>query len=135
MLGIRSWLIRHRVRVFLHRVRFPGRPMFSRNAAEELIGRRIIVGITHEDHAHHPLGQEQYHGRIVRANLEEGTVIQTPSGEERRLPPDLRSVVGARRGEYRFRSTGETIADPDLQTSWTHTLPPPNTSEADRRRT
>src|SRR3989442_5267351 len=123
-LRMRGWLLRHQIRVFLHRIRFPGRPMFSRKAAENLIGRRIIVGITHEDYVHRPVGQDQYHGRIIRANLQEGIVIQTPSGEEIRLPADLRSVVGARRGEYRFRSTGETVADPDLQTSWTQTLAP-----------
>jgi len=99
--------------------------MFSPTAAEDLIGRRIIVGITHVDHTQRPLRQEQYHGRIIRANLQEGIVIQTPSGAERTLPPDLRSVSGARPGEYTFRSTGEIIADPELQASWTHTLPPP----------
>jgi hypothetical protein len=132
MFKIRVWLIRHRLRVLVHRVRFPGQPMFSPDAAEDLIGRRIIVGITQQDHAHSPPAQDQYYGRIVRMNLEEGIVIQTPSGDERKLPPDLRSVVGAPRGEYRFRSTGETVADPDLQTSWTQTLPALNTSEAEQ---
>ncbi len=42
--------------------------MFSSAAAKDLIGRRIIVGITYEDHAHRPLRREQYHGRITRQN-------------------------------------------------------------------
>jgi len=122
---MRAWLLRHQVRVFLHRIRFPGQPMFSQRAAEDLIGKRIIVGITHEDHEHNLIDKEQYHGRIVRANPQEGIVIQTPSGQERRLPPDLRPLFAARPGEYRFRATGEVVADPDLQTTWTHTSPPP----------
>jgi hypothetical protein len=58
---MRAWLLRHRCRVFLHRIRFPGQAMFSSAAADDLIGKRIIVGITYEDHAHRPVRQEQYH--------------------------------------------------------------------------
>ena len=114
-----GWLFRHRVRVFVHRIRFPGRPMFSPAAAADLIGRRIIVGITYEDHNRQAVEQEHYHGRIVRASREEGIVIQTPGGDEKVLPPDLRSVFGAKPGAYKLSSTGETIADAELTTSWT----------------
>jgi hypothetical protein len=122
---MRAWLLRHRCRVFLHRIRFPGQPMFSSAAADDLIGKRIIVGITYEDHAHRPVRQEQYHGRISRLSLQEGIVIQMPSGTEKTLPPDLRAILGARPGAYQFRSTGEVVADAELRTSWTHVLPPP----------
>jgi hypothetical protein len=88
--------------------------MFSSTAADDLIGKRIIVGITYEDRAHRPVRQEQYHGTISRLNLQEGIVIQTPSGTEKTLPPDLRAVLGARPGAYRFRSTGELVADAEL---------------------
>src|SRR5262245_57494943 len=119
MLRIRGWLWRHRVRVFVHRVRFPGRPMFSSEAAVDLIGRRIIVGITHRDHAIGTVSMEQFHGTIVRATAEEGIVIKTTTGDERVLPPDLRSMFGAKPGTYRLRSTGEVIADAELTSSWT----------------
>src|SRR4051812_13602128 len=111
---MRGWLFRHQVRVFVHRIRFPGQPMFSPGAAADLIGRRIIVGITYEDRARRPIEQEQYHGRIVRATRDEGIVIQTPGGDERTLPPDLRSISAARRGEYRLRTTGEAVTDAEL---------------------
>lgn len=123
---MRAWLLRHRCRVFLHRTRFPGQPMFSSAAAKDLIGKRIIVGITYKDHSHRPVRLEQYQGRITRLNLHEGIVIQTATGAEKTLPPDLGSIRGARHGEYRFRSTGEVVADPDLQTSLTCVVPPPN---------
>ena len=127
-----GWVLRHRIRVFLHSVRFPGQPMFSARAAGPLIGRRIIVGVTHVDQAGRLVRREQFHGRIVRASVREGLVIQTPSGEERRLPPDLRAFFGARPGEYRLRSSGEVVRDPDLQTSWTVTMPARNSSDRDR---
>jgi hypothetical protein len=114
-----AWLLRHRVRVFVHRIRFPGQPMFDDKAAGDLIGRRIIVGITQEDHLQRPMGQEQYHGRIIRANVREGIVIQTPAGDERTLPADLRSFSAAKPGAYKLRSTGETVTDAELTTSWT----------------
>jgi len=123
-----GWLLRHQVSVFLHRIRFPGRPMFTIEAAEPFIGKRIIVGITHVDHLHRPVRQEQYHGRIVRVSEREGIVIQTPSGEEKHLPPDLRAMFAARPGEYTLPSTGQVVAGPDLQTSWTYTLSPVTSS-------
>jgi hypothetical protein len=81
--------------------------------------------ITEETHAGRVVRQDQYEGRIVRANRSEGVVIQRPSGEELKLPPDLRAFFGTRAGQYRFRSSGHVVADPDLQTAWTRTLPPP----------
>ena len=97
--------------------------MFDERSAADLIGRRIIVGITHEDHLRRALGEEQYHGRIVRANAQEGIVIRTPGGDEKTLPPDLRSVLAAKPGGYKLRSTGETIDDAELTTTWIRIAP------------
>jgi len=36
------------------------------------------------------------------------------TGEEYNLPPDTRSFRRAGPGEYRLRSTGETVIDPDF---------------------
>lgn len=57
-----GWVFRHRVRVFVHRIRFPGQPLFSDQAANDLIGKTIIVGITTLDHAKNLVRQEQYRG-------------------------------------------------------------------------
>ena len=99
--------------------------MFSEGAACDLIGRRVIVGITENAHDGRLIRRHQFHGRIVRATRAEGIVLQSPSGEELKLPPDLRTFFGARAGEYRFKSTGEVVTDPDLQTTWTVTARPP----------
>ena len=97
--------------------------MFSAGAARDLIGRRVIVGITRNDGG--LIRRDQFHGRIVRATRAEGVVLQSSSGDELTLPPDLRAFLRARRGEYRFKSTGEVVTDPDLQTTWTVTARPP----------
>jgi hypothetical protein len=72
-----------------------------------------------------PFDKSNTKARIVRASLTEGIVLQAPSGKELKLPPDLRAFCRAPAGQYRFRSSGEVVADPDLQTAWTYTLPPP----------
>jgi hypothetical protein len=130
---MRARLVGHRCRVFLHRIRFPGRPLFSSAAAKDLIGRRIIVGITYEDQAHRPLSREQYQGTISRLTLQEGIVILTASGAERTLPPDVLPIVSAPRGVYRFRSTGEVVADPELRVQWIRTSPSPSTPSGGQR--
>ena len=115
------WAVRHRVRVFVHRIRFPGQALFNDAAVADLVGKTVLVGITRVDRSGNLLGHEDYRGRIIRANSEEGVVIQTPSGMLQRLPPDLRAFFVARRGGYRSRTSGEVINDPDLMTRWTHT--------------
>jgi len=99
--------------------------MFSEAAANELMGKRVIVGLTRLTHDGRLIRHDQYHGRIVRANRTEGIVLQAPAGGELKLLPDLRPFFGARRGQYRFRGSGEIVADADLQTTWTYRLHPP----------
>jgi len=41
------------------------------------------------------------------------------AGETYRLPPDMRAFFPATKGEYRLRSTGEVVVDPDFfTTTW-----------------
>jgi hypothetical protein len=120
---VRWWLIRHRLRVIVHRIRFPGAPMFTASAAQELLGRRVIVGITNIDADGSLVDKELYDCQIVGASEADGLVLQTHTGDVLTLPPDLRGFFGAARGEYRFKSTGHVVAAPDLQTDWTRTLP------------
>jgi hypothetical protein len=82
------------------------------------VGKTIIVGMSYREYGHEVSRQYQFHGDIVRVNLQEGVVVRLPSGEERQLPPDARAFKPAPPGEYRFRSTGEVIVNPDLMTTW-----------------
>jgi hypothetical protein len=82
------------------------------------ISQTVIVGVTYLDHVGQVDRQVQYYGGIVRINRHEGVVIRLRSGEEKRLPPDPRAFKPAPPGEYRFRSTGEVVVNPDLMTTW-----------------
>ena len=98
------------------------RDNFDLNAAE-LLGAHVLVGITCLDRSGRVAEQYQFHGRVVRASRGEGIVIVNAVGEELKLPPDGRAFVPADPGEYRLRSTGEVVVDPDYTATWTITPP------------
>jgi hypothetical protein len=67
------------------------------------------------------LYQEQFHGRIASAHSTRGFCVVLEGqkfGSAYWLPPDLRPFAAAPRGEYRLRSTGEVVVDPDLTANW-----------------
>jgi len=94
--------------------------------AKSYIGKHLLIGITYLDHADNFLEQIQLHGNIVRINDTEGIVLHLKSSdEEYKLPPQLNTLQEAPKGEYRLRSTGEIVVDPDLMTTWTINKPKP----------
>lgn len=100
------------------------------NQSESYIGKHLLIGITYLDHEGAFIEQKQFHGVIVRINESEGIVIKLHDSElEYKLPPDLNSLQPAPKGEYRLRSTGEIVTDPDYLTTWTVNKPAPE-SEA-----
>lgn len=93
----------------------------------QMINKHIIIGITFNDFDGTFLEQKQIHGNIIRINEKEGIVVKLHDSDiEYSLPPYLDSVEVAPEGEYRFRSTGEVVVNPDYMTSWTITKPDPN---------
>ena len=103
-----------------------GRPPFDQGFAQELLDKCVLVGITHEDRRGAVKRHEQFHGTVVRADPKDGiqlTLAGTRSGETRWLPPDTRVFQPAPKGQYRLRSTGEVVSDPDFTVQWTVTLP------------
>lgn len=87
--------------------------------ASEFIGKRVLVGITYLDAAEKVIEQKQFHGFVVRANRKEGVVLSLASnGKELKLPPSTRVLELAAPGEYRLRSTGEIVVDPDYTCTW-----------------
>ena len=86
---------------------------------ETILGKTILVGFTHQREDGEVLEQTQSWGTVVRADKDHCVVIQKASSDETfTLPPDLRSFRIAPPGEYRLRSTGEVVVDPDLLTTW-----------------
>ena len=104
----------------------PPRELFDDDLAHQLVGKSLLIGVIHVDHAGRELRRSQIFGRVVVADRLRGIcVLQDQDGEEKWLPPDTRGIKLARPGEYRNRATGELVVNPDFLASWTFTEPAP----------
>jgi hypothetical protein len=103
------------------------RPKWDREEAEGFVGLLVLVGITClAADGERVISQVQYFGRIVSVDATKGLEIACEgklAGEIKTLPPDLRAFHHAKPGQYRLRSTGETIENPDLTATWSITEP------------
>jgi hypothetical protein len=86
--------------------------------AQALLGRLVLVGLSYfKVDAEEPFEQQQMFGRVVSADEREGILLSLEgqrTGEQFNLPPDTRSFREAEPGEYRLRSTGEIVVNPDF---------------------
>ena len=97
---------------------------FDAPTAAALVGTYLLVGLTYVTQSDEVIEQKQVHGRILRVSRTEGIVLaRHPSGDEFVLPPALDALDPAAPGEYRLRSTGEVVRDPDYTASFTVTVP------------
>ena len=100
-------------------------PAWDQDEADGLVGLMVLAGITYlAPDGETVTSQVQCWGRIVSATPEGITVAcegKTWTGQAMTLPPHLPAFQAANPGRYTLRSTGETIEDPDLTTSWTMT--------------
>ena len=79
-----------------------------------MLNKTIITGITYMNEEDELVERKQFFGTIVRINEKEGVVIKLAnSSEEISVPPQLDNIEKAKPGEYRLKSTGEVIVDPD----------------------
>ncbi|HLP81903.1 MAG TPA: hypothetical protein VK141_07940 [Nitrosomonas sp.] len=92
---------------------------FNNQQMRDLIGKRVLVGITRRNMNDEVVSLEQFHGAIDRFSLDEGLVLKLTNGAERIIPPDLTRLETASPGEYRLKATGETAVDPDFTAMWT----------------
>ena len=93
---------------------------FTPAQVASVIGKHLLVGLTHRGLDDQVVSIEQFHGIIDRVNLQEGLVLKLyGTGEERSLPPDLSRLARADPGQYRLKITGEIVADPDFTLMWT----------------
>ncbi|MDR4469953.1 MAG: hypothetical protein MRJ68_16925 [Nitrospira sp.] len=103
-----------------------GRPSFDHTLAASLIGKHVLVGVTCRGANGNILAREQFHGEVTVADSEKGFCLKlrgTRVGEMKWLPPNTRAFLKAKPGEYRLRSTGEVIINPDFTATWTVTEP------------
>jgi hypothetical protein len=98
-------------------------PAWDQEDAEGLVGQLVLAGITYLAAAGKTVtSQVQCWGRIVSAKSEGIAIVcegKTWAGQTMTLPPHLSAFQVASPGEYRLRSTGETVENPDLTTGWT----------------
>jgi len=103
----------------------PPRELFDEKLASELVGKGLLVGITHQSHEGVVLRRTQVFGHVVVVDRNRGIcVLEDQEGKETWFPPDTRGIRPAPPGEYRNRATGEVIKDPEYLASWTITAPP-----------
>jgi hypothetical protein len=99
------------------------RPFWDDRRARALIGKSILAGVTY---ANKPGIQSephmvQIHGTIVGADEDVGITIEcagSRKGTQFILPPHLESFTDAAPGEYRLRTTGEVVNNPQVITTW-----------------
>jgi hypothetical protein len=102
------------------------KPEYDPIKANELIGKTVLVGLTREDHSGKFIMDEEFHGKVIRAQPGKGIILlRDDDGTECTLPPDTGNFRVAKPGLYRSRSTGDVVKDPDFLAVWTVREPPP----------
>jgi len=103
------------------------KPRWDQREADLLIGKCVLAGVTYlASDGETVLSQLQYHGKITKAEPRVGFTIEcegASAGKTMVLPPDLRAFQVAGKGQYRLRSTGEVVNDPDMLTTWSVVQP------------
>ena len=84
-----------------------------------LIGKILLIGITVVDEGGEVIEQFQVYGPIVRVDSDGITIRRNKSGTDFVIPPDFNNIHDAQPGEYRLRSSGDVVVDPDFISSWT----------------
>ena len=87
------------------------------NDLNEMIGGRILVGVTYLNDDGGVDHQIQFVGRITE--VDPLVSIEREGDEPFTLPPEPEAYDRAAPGEYTMRGTGEVVNDPDYITSWT----------------
>ena len=88
----------------------------------DLVNKTILIGLTYYTANNEFVEQKQFWGTVLESN-ENHILVRLNDGEIFSLPPNLSSTEVAPPGEYRLRSTGEVIVDPDYLTTWNVNLP------------
>lgn len=98
------------------------REIWDTTIACDLVGKVLLVGVSYFAADGSFIEQEQFYGKVISASKDSGIALDLDGnrvGEQFSLPPDTRSVYRAALGEYRLRSTGEVVVDPDYTATYT----------------
>lgn len=84
---------------------------------EEMIGKRLLVGITYVGKRTGPDELTEFAGIVVE--VDPLVVIEIGEEEPFTLPPSHDAFSVASPGIYTLRSSGEVVENPDFVTTWT----------------
>ncbi len=88
----------------------------------EMLGKRLLTGVSYLDAGGDVTEQVEFVGRVL--SVDPLVAIDRGDGcEPFTLPPEPEAFDAAAPGEYRLRSSGEVVEDPDFLTTWTVTPP------------
>lgn len=94
--------------------------------AKTLLGQVALVGLTKLSADDEVIEQRQLFGRVVSVDPRSGICLSLEgqrAGERFSLPPDTRPIDPAPPGEYKLRSTGELVVNPDFLITYTIRMP------------
>ena len=84
-----------------------------------IVGKILLIGITFLDADEKLIEQIQVYGPVLRVDPNGIVICRNGTHREFTIPADIHNLSTAKSGEYRLRSTGEIVADPDYLSSWT----------------
>lgn len=91
---------------------------------DQFIGRNLLLGITYVTQSGSLQHQEQVVGTIMVVDFDEGIVVSCdPDGRQLVLPGDPSWLEKAPRAEFRLRSTGQVVTNPDYIAKLTKRAP------------
>ncbi len=100
-------------------------PPRDEQQAARLISATVLIGLTWLNGDGAP-EHEQMFGVIKTTDARRGFEIAlkgTRAGDTYWLPPDTRNFQAAPPGEYRLKSTGEVVSNPDFTSTWSINSP------------
>ena len=102
--------------------------VFDATQAEAMIGKTVLVSLTCMNDFGDLEAFEQFSGKILRINHEDGLVVFRDDAEEEfSLPPDLSHYQEAKSGDYKLEGSDTIVSNPDYVVEWD--IYPPDEAE------
>lgn len=86
---------------------------------KNLIDKILLIGITILNSSDELIAQIQVFGPIIEVNSNGIIILRNQTQSKFSIPADFENISLANPGEYKLRSTGEIVIDPDFISSWT----------------
>lgn len=88
--------------------------------AEKMLNKTVLVSMSCMNEFDDLQAMEQFHGKILRINQQEGLVVlRDDNAEEFNLPPELEHYQPAKAGSYQLVESDVVIENPDYLVDWT----------------